>query len=231
MTEREVRQMLTASAEEDYKAFNEKLQTSKSPQMGVRLGEVRKIARALAKDGWQEYVLRLNDGCFHEEKLAAGMSIFYSKADIEEKLRYTEKFIPYIDGWGICDSVCSTIKLKKDEIDIFWDYALKKAVSGKEFEARFGLVSMLQCFVNEKYIDRVIDIVDTLEYAGYYDSMAAAWLLAECMIKFPDKTFEYMKTSSLDATVYNKAISKMRESYRVSSEMKDELKKMKKAVK
>lgn len=90
---------------------------------------------------------------------------------------------------------------------------------------------MLQCFVNEKYIDRVIDLVDTLEYAGYYDSMAAAWLLAECMIKFPDKTFEYMKTSSLDAAVYNKAISKIRESYRVSSEMKDELKKMKKAVK
>ena len=178
MTETEVRQMLMASAEEDYKAFNEKLQTSKSPQMGVRMGEVRKIARALAKDGWQEYVLGLDDGCFHEEKLAAGMSIFYSKADIEEKLRYTEKFIPYIDGWGICDSVCSTIKLKKDEIDIFWDYVLKKAVSGKEFEARFGLVSMLQCFVNEKYIDRVIDIVDTLEYAGYYDSMAAAWLLA-----------------------------------------------------
>lgn len=231
MTKTEVRQMLMASAEEDYKAFNEKLQTSKSPQMGVRMGEVRKIARALAKDGWQEYVLGLNDGCFHEEKLAAGMSIFYSKADIEEKIRYTEKFIPYIDGWEICDSVCSTIKLKKDEIDIFWDYALKKAVSGKEFEARFGLVSMLQCFVNEKYIDRVIDIVDTLEYAGYYDSMAAAWLLAECMIKFPDKTFEYMKTSSLDAAVYNKAISKMRESYRVSSEMKDELKKMKKAVK
>ena len=72
--------MLMASAEEDYKAFNEKLQTSKSPQMGVRLGEVRKIARALAKDGWQEYVLGLNDGCFHEEKLIAGMSIFYSKA-------------------------------------------------------------------------------------------------------------------------------------------------------
>lgn len=63
MTETEVRQMLMASAEEDYKAFNEKLQTSKSPQMGVRLGEVRKIARALAKDGWQEYVLGLNDGC------------------------------------------------------------------------------------------------------------------------------------------------------------------------
>ena len=57
MTKTEVRQMLMASAEEDYKAFNEKLQTSKSPQMGVRLGEVRKIARALAKDGWQDYVL------------------------------------------------------------------------------------------------------------------------------------------------------------------------------
>ncbi len=92
----------------------------------------------------------------------------------------------------------ATIKLKKDEMDIFWDYALKKAVSGEEFEARFGLVSMLQCFVDEKYIDSSDRHCRRLwNMQGIMTPWAAAWLLAECMIKLPDKTFEYMKTSSL----------------------------------
>ena len=231
MTFEEIRERFMALAEDDYRAFNEKLQTSSSPQIGVRVGEVRKTARELAKNGWREYVQGLNDSYYYEEKLVAGMSIYYSKADIDEKLEYTEKFIPFIDGWGVCDTVCSTIKLKTGEKDIFWDYAKEKAVSGREFEARFGLVSMLQCFVDEEHMDSVIKIVDSLEYAGYYDSMGAAWLLAEFMIKFPEKTFEYMKISRLNDMVYNKAIAKMRESYRVSPEMKDELKKMKRTSK
>ncbi len=231
MTFEEIRERFMALAEDDYRAFNEKLQTSSSPQIGVRVGEVRKTARELAKDGWREYVQGLNESYYYEEKLTAGMSIYYSKADINEKLEYTEKFIPFIDGWGVCDTVCSTIKLKTGEKDIFWDYAKEKAVSGREFEARFGLVSMLQCFVDEEHMDSVIKIVDSLEYAGYYDSMGAAWLLAEFMTKFPEKTFEYMKISRLNDMVYNKDIAKMRESYRVSPEMKDELKKMKRTSK
>lgn len=233
MTRMDVRERLLTLAEEDYRKFNEKLQTSLSPQMGVRLPAVRKIARELARSkevpGWREYVSSLDENCFYEEKLVAGMSIYYSGADLAEKLEYTEIFIPFIDGWAVCDSVCGTVKLKKGEKDNFWEYALRKVLSGKEFEARFGLVSMLQCFVDEEHLDDVINIVDGLEYKGYYDSMAAAWLLAECMVKFPDKTFEYMKNSRLNDMVYNKAIAKMRESYRVSPEMKEELKKMRRA--
>lgn len=231
----EIRAKLLALSDEDYRKFNEKLQTSVSEQIGVRIGEVRKIASELAKTkegpGWRGYMSALAPDFAYEERLVAGMSIFYAKTDILEKIEYAEKFIPYIDGWAVCDTVCSTIKLRADERDVFWDYAVKKAVSGREFEARFGLVVMRGSFVDDEHLDRVLEITDGLDFAGYYDSMGAAWLLADCMAKFPQRTFEYMKVSRLNDMVYNKAISKMRESYRVSPEMKNELKQMKRPSK
>ncbi len=226
MTKEEIRNRLISCCDEKYKKFNEKLKPTESETIGVRMDEIRRIAKELAEGDWEGYVNGLAADDFFEEKLIAGMSIFYSKAPIEKKTEYTERIIPFIDGWSICDSICMTVKLKKNERECFWSYIYKCAYSGEEFCARFGLVSMLHSFVDEEHIGDIIKTADSVCCAGYYDMMAAAWLLAECMAKFPDETFEYMKDSRLDAVVYNKAITKMRESYRVSEKMKDTLKQM-----
>ena len=47
-----------------------------------------------------------------------------------------------------------------------------------------------------------------------------AWLVAECFIKFPSETMEYMWGSSLPARTFNKAISKVCDSRRVDLEVK-----------
>ena len=54
------------------------------------------------------------------------MSIYYAKTDIGERMEYTDIFLPFIDGWAVCDGVCATIRLKKDERDRFWEYAVKR---------------------------------------------------------------------------------------------------------
>ena len=41
------------------------------------------------------------------------------------------------------------------------------------------------------------------------------------MVKYPEKIYEYLKNESIDIWVRNKAVSKIRESYRVSDEMKE----------
>lgn len=203
-----------------------KLQPSLSEVIGVRMGELRKIAKKLAKGDWKSYVENLNVNDSYEEKVIAGMSIFYSKAEIHEKMECCNKMLPFIDGWAVCDSICSTIRLRSDEYQAFWDYAIKCASSSDEFESRFGFVSMLDLFIDREHIDEIIRRVDNKNFAGYYDSMAAAWLLADCMVKFPDLIFNYMKNNNLSDWVHNKSISKMRESYRVSVEMKAELSKL-----
>ena len=58
--------------------------------------------------------------------------------------------------------------------------------------------------------------------------MGIAWAFATIMAKYEDKMFEYLKNSSLDVWTYNKALSKMKESFRVSSNAKEKLKSMRK---
>ena len=57
--------------------------------------------------------------------------------------------------------------------------------------------------------------------------MGYAWLLATMMAKFPTKTMEFMQKTTIDSWTYNKAIQKMIESFRVSTEDKILLKSMK----
>ena len=60
----------------------------------------------------------------------------------------------------------------------------------------------------------------------YYVKMALAWLVCECFIKFPEPTLGYLRASHLPKWTFNKAISKICDSYRVEPEMKDLLRKM-----
>lgn len=58
--------------------------------------------------------------------------------------------------------------------------------------------------------------------------MAVAWAISICLIKYYDKTIQYLKQSRLDNWIYNKAIQKAIESYRISESQKEYLRKIKK---
>ena len=88
---------------------------------------------------------------------------------------------------------------------------------------------MLSHYLNDEYIDEVFKILDVLYKETYFSKMGIAWALATCMAKYPEKTFEYLKTSSLDKWTYNKALQKMIESFRVKESDKLIIKTMKKA--
>ena len=62
------------------------------------------------------------------------------------------------------------------------------------------------------------------EETHYYVNMANAWLVAECFTKQRDKTLNLIKNKTLNKFVQNKAISKCRDSFRVSPEDKELLK-------
>ena len=58
--------------------------------------------------------------------------------------------------------------------------------------------------------------------------MAIAWGISVCFVKYRDKTIDLLQHCEMDTFTYNKALQKMRESYRVSAEDKELLKTMKK---
>ena len=73
----------------------------------------------------------------------------------------------------------------------------------------------------------LLKIFDKIQHEGYYVKMAVAWAISMCYVKFPEKTRAFLEHNHLDTFTQNKAIQKIRESYRVSQEEKEELKKLK----
>ena len=98
--------------------------------------------------------------------------------------------------------------------------------SNNEWEIRVIAVTLLSHFLNDKYIDEVIDILDYLKRPTYMSKMGIAWAYATIMAKYPDKMYQYLPSSSLDDWTFNKSISKMIESFRVKDEDKEKLKNM-----
>ena len=71
--------------------------------------------------------------------------------------------------------------------------------------------------------------MDRVLHDGYYVKMAVSWCIAEIGVKFNEKAMKYLSGDNhLDKFTYNKALQKMRESYRIDKEQKEILKQMKK---
>ena len=74
--------------------------------------------------------------------------------------------------------------------------------------------------VSPKTREKVLAVMDILQYDGYYTKMGVAWCVATAYAKFPKETAAYLGNNKLQDWTYNKAIQKMCESYRVSDEDK-----------
>ena len=86
---------------------------------------------------------------------------------------------------------------------------------------------LMDYYLTEEYIDKVLKIYDNIQNEGYYVKMGVAWAISMAYVKFPEKTMKLLKNNHLDNFTYNKAIQKMIESYRIDEKTKQILKEMK----
>lgn len=217
--------------DESYKEFNKKLcPDTKREMLGIRVPVLRKLAQNIVKNeeyNWKEFIKNDNPKYF-EEVLLQGLIIAYSKNEFEEKIKYIKDIIPRIDSWEITDTIISTLKIKEKDLDKYWKFILTYTNSDEEFEVRYSVVSMLDYFIIDDYVDKVIDILNNISHDGYYVKMAVAWTLAEIGIKYNNKAMIFLKgKNNLDKFTYNKTLQKMIESYRITEEQKSVLRKMK----
>lgn len=217
---------LTESAEEKYKEFHRSLVPGLDNMLGVRVPKIRELAKWAAKQKWQAEWDDLSNSCY-EELMIKGILIGYGKLNREEQTIYLKKYVPLINSWAICDCTCSTWKFMKKDQDYWFQFLEPYLKSENEFEVRFAVVSMLDHFVNDTYIERLFQAFDSIKQEDYYVKMAVAWAVSVCYVKHPEETLKYLQKKSLDAFTHNKAIQKIRESYRVSKEEKDRLSELK----
>lgn len=227
----QIREKLCKMSEEDYKKFSTSLIPGEESMLGIRIPKLRVIAKEIAKADWKTYLYEfdeIEEDYFFEEAMLYGMIIGYVKIDIEERKQRLLDFIPKIQNWSVCDSCCMTYKFMKKDQEQWYDFLKTQLESGEEFRIRFGLVALLDHFVNEEYVDVILKHCEEMIHPGYYAKMAAAWAVSACCTKFPEKTEAFLKNNQMDDWIQNKSIQKCRESYRVRTEQKERLKLLKK---
>lgn len=227
----EISEKLYGLAEEEYKEFNKKLIPGVEHVIGIRLPALRKLAKELAKENFRTYLdearEKVGSDSIHEEIMLQGLVIGYAKMERGERRKYLDEFVPKIGNWAVCDSCVNSYKFMKKEPDYWFDYLKTYKDSDDEFKLRFMIVAMMSHFVDEAHIDEILEICDTVRHDGYYTKMGVAWTLQVCYVKFPEKTRLLLENNHMDDFTHNKAIQKMRESYRVSKEEKEELTRLK----
>lgn len=221
-----LRNELRTHIDETYKQFHSSLVPGLTEMMGVRIPVLRELAKKAAKEDYYGFSEDFQSSVY-EEVMIRGMMIGYAKFSIEEQQRELRKFVPLINSWAVCDSCCTTYKFMKKNQEEWFSFLEPYLNSSQEYEIRFAVVCLLDFFIQEAFIDRILSCFSNIHHEGYYVKMAVAWAVSVCYVKFPEKTEEFLLKNTLDAFTHNKAIQKIRESYRVSREDKERLNKWK----
>lgn len=198
-------------------------------KFGISIPELKKFAKYIAKNNYKEFIDN-NDCSIFELKVLHAFVIGYIKNDISILLKYFQDFMPNVDNWAISDSLCQSFKIARKCPDAVWNFIMQYVHTKREFESRIVSVTLLSHYLNDEYIDKVISVLNSLNTDNYYSQMGVAWAIATIMGKYPEKCLEYLKSENcnLDRTTYNKSLQKIRESLKVSKEIKMLTKTMKK---
>lgn len=226
MTQEEVRQRLFDLQEEGYQKFSSALIPGVQKMLGVRIPALRKLAKELAKQDWKK-CLDWKEPFYFEERQLQAFVIGYAKDEPEEIILALRRFIPTVDNWSVNDSLCSSLKIARKHPELFWNLLMEYRESNSEFEIRVVAVTLMAQYLVPEYIDRVLPVLGSLPVNGYYASMGIAWAFATAWAKFPAETKDYLAKHPIDPETYRKTLQKCLESYRISPEDKEWIRKEK----
>ena len=220
MSIQKIKDELCSKADAGYKDFHSALIPGVTDILGVRVPEIRRIAKAYAgTDEGYEFLKELPHA-YYDENMLHGVMIGYMRAEWSETEKRILDFLPYIDNWAVCDSLVSSLKHFFKDREKGYELIKELLSSDYAYTVRFALVSLLNYYVDGEYIDRILELVASVDVDEYYVKMAQAWLISVCLAKEYEKTVSVIENGILSPWVHNKSIQKAKESLRISKERK-----------
>ncbi len=226
MTQTKIQKQLFELQDISYKEFQSALvpNISKDMVIGVRIPHLRKLAKEISKQASYNEFMQSLPHTYHEENHLHTFLIEEIK-DCKECLNVLDNFLPYIDNWAVCDS-CSPKALKKD-LNLLFAYIEKWIKSPKEYVCRFGILSLMRYFLEDKtFKEEYLEMVSQIKSEYYYVKMMQAWFFATALSKQYEASIEVLEQKKLTIWVHNKSIQKAIESKRISFEQKKKLKQL-----
>lgn len=210
-----------AEGNETYAEFNKRIVNTKMPVIGVRVPDLRRLARELASDMSAADIRNLlaEKNQSFDYLLLCGLLIMHARLDDQTTIDLTKQYLPRVDSWAHIDVFIE--KKRRFTGESWWDFALECLQSEAEFTVRYGVVSLMTNFLDESHIDQVFAALRNIAHDGYYVKMALAWLYATAAVQFFELTLTELENGHIDAWTRNKAYQKMRESRRFTPEQQD----------
>ena len=203
---------------ESYAAFNQRIVNTKMPVIGVRVSDLRRLARRLEPGTSAADISKLltvkNES--FDYVLLCGLLITHARLEDQTTIDLTKQYLPHVDSWAHIDIFVE--KKRRFAGDIWWDFALECLQSEAEFTVRYGVISLITNFLDESHINQVFAALRDIKHDGYYVKMALAWLYATAAVNFFELTLAELENEHIDAWTRNKAYQKMRESRRFTPE-------------
>lgn len=209
-----------------YRDFNAKLIPNIDVDriIGVRMPDIRALAKEIKDEEYIDSFLDELPHKYQEENILHGIILSYYK-DIDLLLKKLDIFLTYADNWAVTDIISP--KVFKKYPDKVYEYILKWINSNEEYKIRFGIVSLLQFYLEDNYNKKILMDVKKIKYDSYYVKMAISWFYSFALIKQYDDTVKLFESKKLDKWIHNKSIQKAIESYRINDEKKNYLRSLK----
>lgn len=217
--EKSVQARLFALQDLKYRDFNRKLIPTVPPEtiIGVRTPELRKFAKAFAKEPDAAEFLKLLPHKYYEEYNLHGFLIETMK-DYSQVISALGAFLPYVDNWATCDLIRPNV-FKKHLPELLEQIIIWMA-SDHTYTIRFGMEMLMTFYLDEHFQPEYLEWVAGIRSKEYYVNMMIAWFFATALAKQYDAAFPLIRQRRLDTWTHNKAIQKALESYRITEEQK-----------
>ena len=222
---KEIKERLFELQDVKYRDFQAKLIPTVKPEtiIGVRTPELRKYAKELlAREDVTEFLDDLPHAYFDENQLHA--FILSAGKDFTLCMDEINRFLPFVDNWATCDQMSPKI-FKKHRKELA-DQIKKWIHSDQTYVTRFGIGMLMEHFLDEDFDPAYPEMVALIRSEEYYVNMMIAWYFATALAKQYETILPYIEEKRLDPWTHNKAIQKAIESYRITAEQKDYLRRM-----
>lgn len=221
-----IQQRLFESADEKYADFQAKLTptVSRDSFIGVRVPQVRKLAKEIYKAGEYEEFLKALPHRYYDENMLHGLILSEFK-DYDTCIAEVDRFLPYVDNWAVCD-IMSPKCFRKNKERLLGKI-IEWSRSNMVYTSRFGVEMLMSHFLDDDFKEVYLDIPAAVHLDDYYSKMMVAWFFATALAKQWDAAVPYIEGERLEVWTHNKTIQKAIESYRITDEQKQYLRTLK----
>lgn len=229
MTIEDIRKMLFELQDMGYRDFHSRLMPTidKTAIIGVRTPELRRLAGKLYKE-----MTEAERSCFmkelphkyYEENNLHGFFIEKEK-DYDTCIKLLDEFLPFVDNWATCDLMNPKVFAKSHDRLI---EDIKRWISSEHtYEVRFAIGMLMGHFLDEDFCTDYLTLATSVVTDEYYINMMTAWYVATALAKQYDEAVKLIEQNILPVWVHNKSIQKSIESNRISKDIKDYLRTLK----